>query len=145
MAHAAQVPAKLSIRYFPYHTAFNPPPLPCSPSPALPPLPTLPNPPPPPSLYAACAPARFEHSRPRGACKHDRYCHDLYHASLTFSPPSTFSQSAQRRALDMLNYVGLSDTVLKKINRRQLVDRAISYGGMLLTLIVIFIVWRWTR
>ncbi|CAI7911502.1 unnamed protein product, partial [Closterium sp. NIES-54] len=54
-------------------------------------------------------------------------------------------KSAQRRALDMLNYVGLSDTVLKKINRRQLVDRAISYGGMLLTLIVIFIVWRWTR
>ncbi|CAI6007106.1 unnamed protein product [Closterium sp. NIES-65] len=54
-------------------------------------------------------------------------------------------KSAQRRALDMLNYVGLSDAVLKKINRRQLVDRAISYGGMLLTLIVIFIVWRWTR
>ncbi|CAI5520226.1 unnamed protein product [Closterium sp. Naga37s-1] len=59
--------------------------------------------------------------------------------------PPLPSQSAQRRALDMLNYVGLSDAVLKKINRRQLVDRAISYGGMLLTLIVIFIVWRWTR
>eukprot|EP00897_Mesotaenium_endlicherianum_P005467 jgi/Mesen1/4949/ME000247S04226 len=54
-------------------------------------------------------------------------------------------KGAQRKALDVLNYVGLSDTVLKKINRRHIMDRWISYGGMLITLIVVAGVWKLTH
>eukprot|EP00271_Cylindrocystis_brebissonii_P014560 TRINITY_DN35930_c0_g1_i1.p1 TRINITY_DN35930_c0_g1~~TRINITY_DN35930_c0_g1_i1.p1 ORF type:complete len:233 (-),score=38.95 TRINITY_DN35930_c0_g1_i1:1070-1768(-) len=54
-------------------------------------------------------------------------------------------KGAQRRALDVLNYVGLSDAVLKKINRKLWWDRLITYGGMVFTLGVVFVVWRWTR
>lgn len=54
-------------------------------------------------------------------------------------------KGAQRKALDVLNYIGLSDTVLKKINRRQWTDRIVSYGGMILVLVVVFTVWRLTH
>lgn len=54
-------------------------------------------------------------------------------------------KGAQRRALDVLNYMGLSETVLKRIGRRQRVDRWISYGGMLLTVVVVLGVWKLTH
>ncbi|KAM6546915.1 hypothetical protein CsatB_027651 [Cannabis sativa] len=52
---------------------------------------------------------------------------------------------AQRKALDVLNTVGLSNTVLKLIERRHRVDRSIKYAGMLFTVIIVFFFWRWTR
>ncbi|PON33625.1 GOSR2/Membrin/Bos [Parasponia andersonii] len=52
---------------------------------------------------------------------------------------------AQRKALDVLNTVGLSNTVLKLIERRHRVDRLIKYAGMILSVVVVFIFWRWTR
>ncbi|PON51303.1 GOSR2/Membrin/Bos [Trema orientale] len=52
---------------------------------------------------------------------------------------------AQRKALDVLNTVGLSNTMLKLIERRHRVDRLIKYAGMILTVVVVFIFWRWTR
>ncbi|PON78019.1 GOSR2/Membrin/Bos [Parasponia andersonii] len=51
---------------------------------------------------------------------------------------------AQRKALDVLNRVGLSNTMLKLIEKRHRVDRSIKYAGMILTVVVVFIFWRWT-
>ncbi|XP_050371016.1 membrin-11 [Argentina anserina] len=52
---------------------------------------------------------------------------------------------AQRKALDILNTVGLSNSVLKLIERRHHVDRWIKYAGMILTVVIVFFFWRWTR
>lgn len=53
-------------------------------------------------------------------------------------------QKAHRKALDVLNTVGLSNSVLKLIERRHRVDNWIKYAGMILTLVIMFIIWRWT-
>lgn len=39
-------------------------------------------------------------------------------------------QGAQRRALDMINTVGLSESLLRVIERRQRGDILLTYGGM---------------
>lgn len=39
-------------------------------------------------------------------------------------------QAAQRKVLDVINSVGLSDSLLCVIDRRQRMDRWITYGGM---------------
>ncbi|WOK99463.1 hypothetical protein Cni_G08175 [Canna indica] len=52
---------------------------------------------------------------------------------------------AQRKALDILNTVGLSNTVLKLIERRHRVDKWIAYTGMvMIVLVVLAFVW-WIR
>ncbi|KAK4258213.1 hypothetical protein QN277_007685 [Acacia crassicarpa] len=53
-------------------------------------------------------------------------------------------KSAQRKALDIINTVGISTTVLRLIERRHRVDRSIKYAGMILTVIFLFafILWR---
>jgi len=54
------------------------------------------------------------------------------------------TQSAHRKALDILNTVGISNSVLRLIERRNRVDQWIKYAGMLLTLIFLFafVFWR---
>ncbi|KAL3337639.1 hypothetical protein AABB24_029989 [Solanum stoloniferum] len=52
---------------------------------------------------------------------------------------------AQRKALDVLNTVGLSNSVMRLIGKRNHVDRWIKYAGMIVTTIVLIFVWRWTR
>ncbi|XP_039137776.1 membrin-11-like [Dioscorea cayenensis subsp. rotundata] len=52
---------------------------------------------------------------------------------------------AQRKALDILNTVGLSNSVLKLIERRHRVDKWVAYGGMIATIIVVYLFWRWTH
>ncbi|KAL6005175.1 Membrin-11 [Asimina triloba] len=52
---------------------------------------------------------------------------------------------AQRKALDILNAVGLSNYVLKLIERRHRVDKWIAYAGMITTIIVVYAFWRWTH
>lgn len=54
-------------------------------------------------------------------------------------------KKAQRKTLDVLNNVGLSNSVLKLIEKRHRGDRWIKYGGMILTIVVLFAFWRWTR
>eukprot|EP00850_Spirogloea_muscicola_P015025 SM000112S23967 [mRNA] locus=s112:20452:21462:- [translate_table: standard] len=54
-------------------------------------------------------------------------------------------KAAQRKALDVLNTVGLSAVVLRAIDRRQWTDKMIAYAGMIVTLVVVFVVWRYTR
>ncbi|KAI6673580.1 hypothetical protein NL676_001486 [Syzygium grande] len=53
-------------------------------------------------------------------------------------------KKAQRRALDILNTVGLSNSVLKLVERRHHVDKWIKYAGMILTVIMLYAFWRWT-
>ncbi|XAR64864.1 hypothetical protein NMG60_11008746 [Bertholletia excelsa] len=52
---------------------------------------------------------------------------------------------AQRKALDVLNTVGLSNSVLRLIEKRHRVDKWIKYIGMTLTVIILIAFWRWTR
>jgi len=54
-------------------------------------------------------------------------------------------QIAQRKALDILNTVGLSNSVLKLVERRHRVDKWIAYAGMITTVIVVYMFWRWTH
>ena len=46
-------------------------------------------------------------------------------------------QAAQRKALDVLNSVGLSDSVLRLIDRRQRLDKWLTYGGMVLVVLLL--------
>lgn len=52
---------------------------------------------------------------------------------------------AQRKALDILNTVGLSNSVLKLIERRHRVDKWVAYAGMIITVVVVYTFWRWTH
>ncbi|CAH8264973.1 unnamed protein product [Arabidopsis lyrata] len=54
-------------------------------------------------------------------------------------------KSAQRKALDVLNTVGLSNSVLRLIERRNRVDTWIKYAGMIATLVILYLFIRWTR
>nr|CAB3498746.1 unnamed protein product [Digitaria exilis] len=54
-------------------------------------------------------------------------------------------KSAQRKALDVLNTVGLSNSVLKLIERRHRVDKWIAYAGMIITIVVMIAFWRLTH
>ncbi|CAL0315863.1 unnamed protein product [Lupinus luteus] len=54
-------------------------------------------------------------------------------------------KSAQRKALDVLNTVGISNSVLRLIERRNRVDQWIKYAGMLLTIIFVFAFVLWRR
>ncbi|XP_059668585.1 membrin-11-like [Cornus florida] len=54
-------------------------------------------------------------------------------------------KGAQRKALDVLNTLGLSNSVLRLIERRNRVDQWIKYAGMVLTIIILIVFWRWTR
>ncbi|KAL6519293.1 hypothetical protein OROGR_018613 [Orobanche gracilis] len=52
---------------------------------------------------------------------------------------------AQRKALDVLNTLGLSNSLLKLIERRNRGDKWIKYAGMALTVVVLIVFWRCTR
>lgn len=54
-------------------------------------------------------------------------------------------QSAQRKMLDLLNSVGLSDSLLRVIERRQRMDKWITYGGMILVSCLLIALWWWLR
>ncbi|PWA91161.1 membrin 12 [Artemisia annua] len=54
-------------------------------------------------------------------------------------------KGAQRKALDVLNTLGLSNTILRVIERRNRVDQRIKYAGMILTFIIVVAFLRWVR
>jgi Golgi SNAP receptor complex protein 2 len=54
-------------------------------------------------------------------------------------------KSAQRKAYDVLNSVGMGNRLMRVIERRQKVDRWIAYGGMLVTVIILIVVIKWLR
>jgi len=49
-------------------------------------------------------------------------------------------KGVERKVLDFANTLGLSNNVIRTIERRQLVDKFIVYGGMLLTLALLWFV-----
>ena len=51
----------------------------------------------------------------------------------------------QRRAFDILNYLGLSNTVMKNVELRDWVDKWIVYIGMAVILVLMFFVWWYFR
>uniref|UniRef100_A0A3Q7GIZ3 Membrin n=1 Tax=Solanum lycopersicum TaxID=4081 RepID=A0A3Q7GIZ3_SOLLC len=57
----------------------------------------------------------------------------------------TLIKRTQRKALDVRNTVGISNSVIRLIEKRNRVDRWIKYAGMILTVIVLTFVWRWIR
>lgn len=54
-------------------------------------------------------------------------------------------KAAQRKALDVLNTVGLSNSVLRVIERRHRMDKWISYVGMIVTIVIVITVWMWLK
>lgn len=52
-------------------------------------------------------------------------------------------KGVQRKVLDIMNTLGLSNTVLRLIERRSSQDKIILYGGMILTCIIMFLVWKY--
>lgn len=52
-------------------------------------------------------------------------------------------KGVQRKVLDMMNTLGLSNTVLRLIERRSSQDKIILFGGMIVTCIIMFLVWKY--
>lgn len=54
-------------------------------------------------------------------------------------------KSVQRKVFDILNYLGLSNTIIKNVERRDSVDKWIVYAGMFFILLLIFLVYFYMR
>jgi Golgi SNAP receptor complex protein 2 len=52
-------------------------------------------------------------------------------------------KNVQRKVLDMMTTLGLSNTVMRLIDRRAHQDKFILFGGMLVTCIIMFLVWKY--
>lgn len=55
------------------------------------------------------------------------------------------TQATHRKVLDVLNRVGLSDSLLRLADRRMRMDKLIVYGGMLLVLLVVGGLYWWLK
>ena len=58
--------------------------------------------------------------------------------SVSLSP--CLPQGTQKRILDIANMLGLSNTVMRLIEKRAFQDKYLMIGGMLLTCVVMFLV-----
>ncbi|KAL3130629.1 hypothetical protein ABBQ38_008023 [Trebouxia sp. C0009 RCD-2024] len=54
-------------------------------------------------------------------------------------------KAAKTKALDVINSLGLSDSLLRVIERRQKMDKYITYGGMAAVVILLILLWRWLK
>jgi len=52
-------------------------------------------------------------------------------------------KGVQRKMLDLMTTLGLSNTVLRLIDRRTHQDKFILFGGMLLTTVIMFLIWKY--
>lgn len=50
---------------------------------------------------------------------------------------------AKRKMMTLLDNMGVSESLLRVIDRRQRLDAILVYGGMFFTVVIVFIVW-WT-
>ena len=65
---------------------------------------------------------------------------------LPYWEPSFASlQATHRKVLDVLNRVGLSDSLLRLADRRQRLDKLLVYGGMLLATVVLGLLYWWLK
>lgn len=49
-------------------------------------------------------------------------------------------KGVQRQVLDIMNYLGIGNSIMKAIERRDLTDKYLVFGGMAVILLVIFII-----
>ena len=82
------------------------------------------------------------------ALKYVVWLYDLYpycHWYLSTSCSSIFYtlQGFRKKMLDVASLLGLSNTVMRHIERRSEGDKWILFGGMLFTCLVMFLVIRW--
>ena len=54
-------------------------------------------------------------------------------------------KGTQRKVLDMLTTLGVSSSTIRIIERRNVVDKMIVYGGMLITALLLYLVHRWIK
>lgn len=54
-------------------------------------------------------------------------------------------KSAHRKALDLLNSSGISESFLRMIERRHRLEQHLVYGGMAVSLLLLFLLWLWLR
>eukprot|EP00890_Picochlorum_soloecismus_P001098 jgi/Picsp_1/198/NSC_00197-R1_golgi snap receptor complex member 2 len=54
-------------------------------------------------------------------------------------------KSAHRKVLDVLNTIGLSDSVLRVAERRIAVDKLIAYGGMAAVTLILIVLYWWFK
>ena len=54
----------------------------------------------------------------------------------------TDTQRAQRKMLDVMNTLGVSESLLRAAERRMKMDKWIVYGGMAVFTLVLFFTWR---
>ncbi|ELT94374.1 hypothetical protein CAPTEDRAFT_152195 [Capitella teleta] len=52
-------------------------------------------------------------------------------------------KGVHKKMLDVANTLGLSNTVMRLIERRTTQDKVILYGGMVLTLVIMFFIWKY--
>ena len=54
-------------------------------------------------------------------------------------------KGVQRKVLDIMNYLGLSSSIMRAVEKREIFDKYIVYAGMIIILIIIFIIWYYFR
>jgi len=54
-------------------------------------------------------------------------------------------KTIQKKVYDIGITLGLSKSVMKVIERKQFVDKLLVYGGMLVTLAILFLLWYYLR
>ena len=62
-----------------------------------------------------------------------------------YTPTYLYLQNAHRKVLDMLNLLGVSNRIMKIAESRDTMDKIIIVIGALITLIVLYVCWRWVR
>ena len=53
-------------------------------------------------------------------------------------------KGVQKKALDIMNYLGISNTIMKSVTERDVWDARIAYGGMTCVMLLVLYLW-WNR
>ncbi len=54
-------------------------------------------------------------------------------------------KSVHRKVIDILNYLGLSNSTMRSVENRDAFDRILVYSGMILILLLLFFIWLYRR
>ena len=54
-------------------------------------------------------------------------------------------KSAQRKAYDIFNMLGISNSIMRAVEKREQVDRMIVFGGMTIVLLILILIWVFLR
>jgi Golgi SNAP receptor complex protein 2 len=52
-------------------------------------------------------------------------------------------KGAHKRMLDIVNKLGLTNTVMRLIEKRTYQDKFILFGGMIVTCVIMFLLWKY--